>query len=1102
MSRPAFLLPLLFLALLPWPVFGQQQVDPYESKIAKASDEAKKALARLQLPAGLSAEVYAAEPLLANPVAFCFDEQGRIYVAETFRLHKGVTDNRSHGKWLDDELAARTVADRLAVYQKHGYQAAGEHDRVRRLDTSPGQTRPDRATVFADGFNRAEDGLGSGVLAWRGNVYYTCIPDLWLLKDTKGTGRADVKKSLHTGYGVHVAFIGHDLHGLKLGPDGKLYFSIGDRGLHVETQGRVVANPDSGAVLRCNPDGSDLELVHVGLRNPQELAFDQFGNLFTVDNNADGGDQARLVHLVPGGDSGWRIGYQYLPRLGMWNDERVWQPDNEARGGAYLPPLANIANGPSGLTYHPGVALLPDRYKDTFFLCDFRGGSGGSGIHALNLKPKGATFELARRENFVWSILATDCDFGPDGGFYLSDWVEGWGLPGKGRIYRIVDASRAGDPAVQATQKLIAEGMGKRTSAELVKLLGHDDMRVRLEAQYSLAERNARPELEEAARSGSAQLQRLHAIWGLGQIGMKNPGAVSSLTDLLQDADIEVRASACKVLGEARYQAARPLVRKLLADAAPQVQFHAALALARIGTAEDIAALWDRLRAPTDAYVRHALVMALAGIGDVPALTEAAGDASAAVRLGAVLALRRLARPEVARFLDDADPHVVLEAARAIYDAPIPAALPALARVLDRPLPDAKLLAPALQGYLLRRAIAAHYRLGGGDNARALAACAARSALPEENRVEAVRLLEKFTKPSGRDPIVGVWRPVQPRAADVDAAVSSVVRSALPSLLTSTAKVRTEAVKLATQYGIKDVGPALRELAADASEPPQVRIETLQALETLKDPGLTDAARLALKDADGRLRHTARRILLAGASPDDFARQLADALQQGSLAEQQGALELLARAKTAPADVVVSTWLAKLLDGRVPPEIALDVLEAAESRQDHRELKSQLATFTARRAPGDPLAPYREASAGGDAEAGRRLFFDRTELSCLRCHKMQGTGGEVGPDLTGLGKRVDRAYILESLVEPNRQIAKGFDTVVLELTSGQVRSGILKSEDAKEVRLMTPEGQTLVVPKSEIEQRNRGPSSMPSDLIQKMSRRELRDLVEFLAQAK
>src|SRR4051794_37932891 len=109
MLRLLYLLALLCGAFV-GPAGLGPEADPYEKKIARASGEAERALGRMQLPAGLKAEVHAAEPLLANPVAFCFDEQGRIYVAETFRLHKGVTDNRNHSKWLDDELAARTVA--------------------------------------------------------------------------------------------------------------------------------------------------------------------------------------------------------------------------------------------------------------------------------------------------------------------------------------------------------------------------------------------------------------------------------------------------------------------------------------------------------------------------------------------------------------------------------------------------------------------------------------------------------------------------------------------------------------------------------------------------------------------------------------------------------------------------------------------------------------------------------------------------------------------------------------------------------------------------------------------------------------------------------
>src|SRR6516165_328692 len=123
--------------------------DPYADKLAKPSDEWKKTVQRLQLPAGVKADLWAAEPLVANIVSFAFDEKGRCYVAETFRLHAGVTDNRNHMNWLDDDLACRTVADRIALYKKHlkGKFAsyARDTDRVRLVEDTTGAGRADKA---------------------------------------------------------------------------------------------------------------------------------------------------------------------------------------------------------------------------------------------------------------------------------------------------------------------------------------------------------------------------------------------------------------------------------------------------------------------------------------------------------------------------------------------------------------------------------------------------------------------------------------------------------------------------------------------------------------------------------------------------------------------------------------------------------------------------------------------------------------------------------------------------------------------------------------------------------------------------------------------
>ena len=90
----------------------------YRPIVAAASDEGQRAIGTFQVPAGMKVELIAAEPDVANPVAFCFDERGRIFVAETFRQQRGVEDNRNHMNWLDDDLAAQTVDDRLAMFKK------------------------------------------------------------------------------------------------------------------------------------------------------------------------------------------------------------------------------------------------------------------------------------------------------------------------------------------------------------------------------------------------------------------------------------------------------------------------------------------------------------------------------------------------------------------------------------------------------------------------------------------------------------------------------------------------------------------------------------------------------------------------------------------------------------------------------------------------------------------------------------------------------------------------------------------------------------------------------------------------------------------------
>jgi quinoprotein glucose dehydrogenase len=1086
-------------------VLGDDEL--YQPQVAGPSPEASQAAKSIRLAPGLKLELFAAEPLLANPVAFSIDEKGKFFVAETFRLHAGVTDNRSHMNWLDADMALKSVPERVEMYRKflspkefENYQV--EHERVRMIVDTDGDGKADHATVFADGFKNAADGIGAGLLARKGEVFYTCIPDLWRLKDKDGDGKAEVKESLSTGYGVHVAFLGHDLHGLKMGPDGRIYFSIGDRGLNVTTkEGKHLYAPDCGSILRCEPDGSNLEIYATGLRNPQELAFDNFGNLFTCDNNSDGGDKARWVQVVEGGDSGWRMGYQYLDfptSRGPWNAEKLWYPRWDGQAAYIIPPITNIADGPSGLVHDPGTGF-PAKYRDHFFLADFRGGAGNSGIRSFANKPKGAGFELIDAEQPIWSVLATDVDFGPDGAMYITDWVNGWNKTGKGRIWKV--SSSETNPYADEVKTLLGEGMGKRKVDELAKLLRHADQRVRQEAQFEVADRAihedqvAMKTLIDVAKGDHPQIARIHALWGLGQVGRNKSEMSRWVTSFFQDRDPEVHAQFLKVFAEIKdFQAIWKNLQdwakqQILASGTPRELFYGAMLASKSGDSTLGYTFLDNLirsNNDKDAIIRHAAVMGWAGVFTSEDLVHFNDPDHPARRRGAALALRRLKRPEIARFLNDTDPSIANEAALAIYEAPIPEAMWALAELATKEgLPES----------LLRRAINAANREGGIGDAIKLSTVASRATAPKNIRLEALSILGAWAKPPGRDRINGLWRPIDVRSSKVAA---DALRPAVKGLLAdSPDEIRRETIAAVSELKIVEAGPDLLALIVTGKGSGAARADALKALETLNDPKLGDAVEAAVGSKEGPVRSEGLRVL-ARLSPERAIPALAKVLEAGSTTEKQKALEVLGSSDRPEADGILAIWLERLVAKKTLPAIELELIEAA-SKKKSASVTDLLAKFENERSKTGPIADHMAELEGGNADRGKKIFQLNAAVYCIRCHKVKGEGGEVGPELTGIGTKHPRTYLLESIVAPNQAIAQGFESVILARTDGTIVTGVLKSEDDKTVKVMTAEAKLIEVPKTDIEERKRGNSAMPEDLPKKLSRAELRDLVEFLA---
>jgi quinoprotein glucose dehydrogenase len=1063
-----------------------------------------------RVPPGWKAELVAADPQLGNPVAFCLDEHGRIYVAEEYRFNRGTEENRTRPFLLEDDLQLQTVADRLAMYRRWSDRFEGGmawfsrySDQVRLLEDRDGDGRAERSTIFAGGFNGPLDGLAAGILARDGDIYFTCIPNLWLLRDDNGDGMADTRKSLQFGFGVNAGFLGHDLHGLVWGPDGKLYFSVGDRGFHLETrEGKTLHGPRTGAVFRCEPDGSALEVVARGLRNPQELAFDAYGNLFAADNNCDKGDHSRLVFILEGGDSGWNMSYQSLadPYLtGPWHAERMWHLPHPGQPAWIVPPVGKLGAGPSGFVTYPGVGL-PDRYRDHFFYCDF---TGDGGVESFAVRPKGAGFEIDDMHPVVTPVMATDVDFGYDGKMYLSEFgTLAWdGSNKSGRIYRVYDPAHQADPAVLDAQAIFKAGFRKRADRELAKLLYHQDMRVRIRAQFALADRGtaAAAQFESIVSDRANVLARLHAIWGLGQIGRKNSTVLRSVCALLGDSEPRVRAQAAKVLGDERYQGAAQDLIKLLSDSDPHVQLRAALALGKLGHRPAVEPVFAMLAADQgrDPYLRHAGVMALVGSGDMEAVWARANDPRVAVRMAIVLAARRLADPKVANFLGDPDLDIATEAARAINDVPIDAATPSLAKQIEQ---TSGREAKGTVEPLLRRVINANFRLGGSDQAKAVAAIAADRSRPLVLREEAIAALGDWTNPPARDRVNGFWRPLPPRNPAV--AHGAVEESYERILAATDGPLRGKGVDLFAKLTVAVPGKTLLNLVAAKSSDSAAQLASLRMLAGRKDPLVEQAIRAGLESDNAALRTEARGIV-AGLDPGRAVPLLSNLLGDpaSSMIERQAALTMLGRLKTAEADSILMAWAKALASGRAPLELQLDIFEAALARGTV-ELRRELRPFDPSSTQQNPPSRrYRFSLAGGDAVRGKALFQGHAQAQCTRCHAVEGAGGKAGPDLAKVASRGDREYLLRSLLEPDLKVVPGYETVVLELKDGRIVTGATKSEKDGVLTIETSEGLRVAVNIVDIEQRSASRSAMPKmgDIL---SAREIRDVVEYLSTLK
>jgi putative membrane-bound dehydrogenase-like protein len=1107
-----------------------------QADAARLAKEARQKIS-VDMQPGLELTLWAPEPLVTDPVAIDLDDHGTAYITSSTRVNMPL-DIRGHPTWTTPAHTLKTVDDLLQFYRR---EMAPEHsarntwiedlnkdgsrdlrdlqaykERVVRIRDTNGDGIADESRVLMEGFNDDPTwDIAGGLLHHDGELIIGVPPGVYRLVDENKDGVPERRVSISEGYNIHPAFGGHGISGLIVGPDGRIYWEVGDIGLNVvDKTGRRWSYPNQGAVMRANADGSDFEVFATGIRNLQEFSFDEHGNLISVDNDGDHqGEYERLVYIPNGSDSGWRSNWQYGKytdpknnRYNVWMDEEMFKPRFEGQAAHIIPPVAPHHAGPSGMAYNPGTALS-EEWRNHFFVSSFPGSASGARIYAFKLKEDGAGFALESDKVLLRGILTVGMKIGPDGALYLTDWVTGWSSKNAGRLWKLDAVKEAGSSMRQEVQSLLVEDLRARSAADVGKLLRHVDMRIRQKAQFELVRRNDLATLAGVARDPAHRLGRIHGIWGVAQLVRTKRADAGQLAGFLEDSDAEIRAQAAKMIGDVRHAGSAEALLPLLKDPAPRVRFFAAEALGRIAYKPAVAPIVGMLAAndDRDVYLRHAGSLALSRIGDASAIAALSKHSSRGVRIAAVVALRHLKDANVQGFLADVDEEVATQAARAINDdGGIEGAIQALATVLD-----AKRFT---KEPVLRRAINANLRVGTNEALARVAAFAADTSRTGELRAEAIAVLGVWPDPSPLDRVDGMYiAPPSPAASPGQAQSkrdSAAAGAAVLKLVETVGQAETDPairVSLAVASGRLGVQGAIPMLLAQARSgtSSEVRVAALRALRSLKAPNMGEVMKTALGDSDAAVRRAALEIL-----PDlpiaDAAKlqHLQAVIKSPSVPDQQAAFEVLGKLKGADAQRALGAYLDQLMAGAIAPPVQIDVVEAILASGDP-QLEARLDKYrSSRNADTLTLAFRAGLLAGGNPRRGFEVYSGNPAAQCSRCHALGGQGADVGPELTKIGATLTREQLLQSLLEPNARIAPGFGTVSIRLKSGQQVDGTLREETDTHVAVLagTPPVERRIV-KTEIAARTDPVSAMPPmGLLLKP--REVRDLVEFLAALK
>jgi putative heme-binding domain-containing protein len=972
----------------------------------RTPEEERKAL---HLPPGFEIQLVAAEPDIHKPLNLAFDDRGRLWVTDTveYPFPRPVgTPGRDTVKILSD-------------FRPDG--------------------RAGKIQTFADGLN-----IPIGLLPYpsgREAIVHN-IPNLYLMQDTDGDGRADVRQVL---YGV----IGHrDTHGMTnaftWGFDGWIYACHGfSNDSNVQGSDHRPIHMQSGNTYRLRPDGSHAEYLTHGQVNPFGLAFDPLGNLYSCDCHS-------------------RPVYQLL--RGAWYPS-FGKPDDGLGFGPEMVTHDHGSTGIGGISYY-AADQFPEAYRGNVFV----GNVVTNRINRDRIVWHGSTPKGIEEPDFVWSednwFRPVDIELGPDGALYVADFYNriighyevSLTHPGRdrtsGRIWRIVYRGTDGKqpPAPSAIDR------SRSSIGDLIADLGHANLSVRLAVANQLVERGKRVEDVVAAVRGIMRheapvRQRVHGLWVLQRLGAVDETTWQSAAT---DPDRELRVHHLKTLIEWSElpESARGLAIQALRDVDPFVRRAAAEALGAHPALANLRPLLA-LRQTTSADDTHLIHVARMALRDQ---LKTADIWNGQETLG----------------LTERDRRDIADVALGVPSAQAAAYLASYLQKVDE--------TPKNQ----QRFVHHIARYGAPDQTEGLNGLIGH-AQRHGRRVQA-------------ELIQAAHRGFQERGTPPGAALHELAVAHARSLLgSSDAGNLNLGIELASGLRLKEAQGPLKDVAEKPGSPSAQRSAALTALLAIDPAGNEPLVVKVLRDeaAPIELREAAAGLLAASGRPD-APRRLVEmvSLAPGPL---QTAIAVGLARRRAGAEALLDAIASGKASARLLQDqrVALALKQAKPRRLEER-LKSLLAGLL----PADQKlvalidrrrAGFRKTSSH-PPESGIPVF----EKNCGICHQLGGKGARIGPQLDGIGSRgVDR--LVEDILDPNRNVDQAFRTTNLALKDGQVVSGLLLREEGEILVLADSQGKEVRVPKSSVEERQTSPlSPMPANLVDQVPEEDFYRLIAYL----